>query len=215
LSKINLPDVTLLAISSIEIPATIEALKISSKKINFGAIKLLTHEYPKDVPKNILLEYCPKINDIMDFNHYVFKNLGKHVTTSHVLMVQYHAYIIHPELWDNDWLQYDYIGAPWPIREGSYIANTGERIRVGNGGFSLRSKKLLDAPKNLGLELKQEQGYWNEDGNLTCYHRAELLSYGIKYAPVEVAAVFSYENPVPENANIQKTFGFHKFRKDQ
>jgi hypothetical protein len=89
------------------------------------------------------------------------------------------------------------------------MANNGERVRVGNGGFSIRSSKLLNAPKKLGLELKQEQGFFNEDGNLVCYNRKELLEYGIKYAPVGVAAKFSYENEVPENQRIE-TFGFHK-----
>jgi hypothetical protein len=38
-----------------------------------------------------------------------------------------------------------------------------------------------------------------------------MLDLGIKYAPVEVAAKFSYENPVKENkfGNIP-TFGYHR-----
>jgi len=38
------------------------------------------------------------------------------------------------------------------------------------------------------------------------------LENGINYPPVEVAARFSYENPVPENdyGNIS-TFGFHRY----
>ena len=52
-TKINLPDVTLLALSSIEIPATIKALQLSSERINFAEIKLVSHEEPKDLPKEI------------------------------------------------------------------------------------------------------------------------------------------------------------------
>jgi hypothetical protein len=213
---INVPEVTLLAISSIEIPATIRAIERSCLDINFGAVKLITHEKPENLPHGISFEKCPKINDIMDFNEFTFKYLGGYVNTSHCLMVQYHAYIINPWLWLDEWLEYDYIGAPWAIKDDAYIAwEIGEHVRVGNGGFSLRSKKLMDIPIAYNIPLTQEQGYYNEDGNICCYHRKKMLDLGIKYAPVETAARFSYENTVPENKGIQ-SFGFHRnqqFRK--
>ena len=126
-----------------------------------------------------------------------------------MLYVQAHAWILHPDLWDDNWLQYDYCGAPWPIVENSYITNNGERARVGNGGFSLRSKKLLDLPKKMNWGLREEQGWANEDGNIVCYYCKEMLENGIKYAPLDVACKFAYENTVPENIGI-KTFGFHR-----
>ena len=39
--------------------------------------------------------------------------------------------------------------------------------------------------------------------------RARMLELGIKFAPTEVAAVFSFENLMTENLGI-KTFRFHK-----
>jgi hypothetical protein len=82
---INLPDVTLVALSSIEIPATIKAIEKSCEGIDFGAVKLLSHEKPDDLPSNIAFEKVPKINNIDDFNLYAFKYLGTHVDTSHCL----------------------------------------------------------------------------------------------------------------------------------
>lgn len=208
-NKIRIRDVTLLAITSIQIDATIEAIKKSCENIEFGEVKLISHERPQTLPKGIIFEDCPKIENIMDYNHYVFKDLGRHVDTSHCLMIQYHAYVLNYSVWNDLWLKYDYIGAPWRILPNTYIANNGEIVRVGNGGFSLRSKKILEAPKALGIKLKQEQGWFNEDGNLCCYDRSLLLDYGIKYAPLEVAVKFSYENEVEENKGI-KPFGFHR-----
>lgn len=202
-------DVTLLAISSIEIPATIRALQLSSEHLDFGAVKLISDIKP-ELPLGIKHEYCPRINNIMDFNHYVFSELHKHISTSHCLMVQFHAWIINPDMWKDSWLEFDYLGAPWPVKENSYIANNGERVRVGNGGFSLRSRKLMELPSILGLPLTSEQGYFNEDGNITCYYRKEFLNAGIKYGTLEEACQFSFENRVPENENIRKTFGFHR-----
>lgn len=201
-------DVTLLAISSIEIPKTIWALEKSRERLNFGAVKLISDIKP-ELPMGITHEYCPRINNIMDFNHYVFKELYKHVDTSHCLMVQFHAWVINPDLWDDNWLNFSYLGAPWPIKEGSYIANNGERVRVGNGGFSLRSKRIMEIPSQLGWELRQEQSYFNEDGNLCAYWRKELLEMGIVYGTLEEACRFSFENLIPENRGM-RTFGFHR-----
>ena len=114
-------------------------------------------------------------------------------------------------MWNNDWLQYDYIGAPFPISENAYWANNGERVRVGNGGFSLRSRKLLEMPLKNNWKLRQEQGFFNEDGNVCCYWRKEFLEEGIKYAPLELAVKFSFETPVQENDfGKTRTFGFHR-----
>jgi hypothetical protein len=207
---ISLPTVTLYAFTSIEFDATIRSLLYSSKDINFGIIKLISDTKPRNLPEKIQWEYAPKINNIDDFNHYMFLEMGKHIQTSHALYVQHHAWVLDASLWDDGWLSLDYLGAPWPIRDGSYMANDGTRSRVGNDGFSLKSKRLLDIPKQMGWHLREEQGWKNVDGQVCCYWKKELLEFGIKYAPVEIAAKFSYENDVPENLNIKKFFGFHK-----
>ena len=210
MSRRNIPDVTLIAVSSIQIPQTIGSLEKCCEKIKFGAVKLISHQEPDYLPDNVEFNYVPEIKDIMGYNNICFSDLGKFVQTSHCLLIQYDSCIINPELWDDSWLQYDYIGAPWAYSDIAYICHaTGEHVRNGNGGFSLRSKKLLDAPTAFSIPLTHEQGFYNEDGNICCYHRKQLLALGIKYAPVEVAAKFSYEVDVPENIGV-KPFGFHK-----
>jgi hypothetical protein len=211
--KIQIPDVTLLAYDTRpeKIDGTILALQKCCEQIDFHSAKLLTDIEPKNLPKNIKWEYAPHINHIDDFNYYMFLELGKHVDSSHCLYVQDHGYILNPDLWDNDWLQWDYCGAPWPLVENAYLTDAGRRIRVGNGGFSLRSRKLLFAPKELGLELEQRQQFYNEDGNICVYQADKLLKYGIKYMPLKEASIFSYENPILENNyGNASTFGYHR-----
>ena len=205
---INLPDVTLIALTSIKIPQTISALEKSYSGIKFGDVKLVTDK--EFCHKNIKREVCPPMNNIDEYNYYCFVELGKHVDTTHALVIQHDSWILRHWLWDNDWLKWDYLSAPWPIVENSYIANNGERVRVGNGGFSLRSKLLMDIPKINNWGLRSEQGWSNEDGNICCYWRKEFLELKIKYAPVEVAARFSFENETPENREMDDIFGFHK-----
>jgi hypothetical protein len=178
-------------------------------KMDFAEVKFLSHEKPINLPNGIIYEEAPIIDSFNDYSKYMFFELGKHVNTSHALIVQYDSCISHPELWKDEWLQYDYAGAPWPIVENNYLTDEGDRVRVGNGGFSLRSKKMLDAPKNLGLQLEERQGFYNEDGNCTIYHRTKMLNYGIKYMTLEEACIFAHENDVPENVHIKETFGYH------
>lgn len=210
--KKYLKNVTLLAYDTRpeKINDTAWALQKCCEGLDFFEVKLLTDIEPSNLPENIKWEYAPHINHIDDFNLYMFKYLWKHFDTSHCLYVQDHAWVLHPELWDDSWLQYDYCASPWPLVENSYAAwGSKEIVRVGNGGFSIRSHKLSRIPYEHDLPLLQEQSFFNEDGNLTCYFREAMLAWGIKYAPVEVAARFAYENTVPENEGLL-TFGYHR-----
>ena len=84
------------------------------------------------------IEYiqAPPIKTTKDYSDLLLKGLRQYVTGSHVLVIQWDSFILHPELWADDFLQYDYIGAVWPHHPDT---------PVGNGGFSLRSVKLLEA----------------------------------------------------------------------
>lgn len=114
------------------------------------------------------------------------------IETDFVLIAQMDGFIINPSAWSDDFLKYDYIGAPWP--DGI----------VGNGGFCLRSKKLLDALKDISKIFSDER-YHPEDLYI-CKTKRNLLEteYGIKFAPFEVANRFSVEN-----RPYMGQFGFH------
>ena len=208
---IKIPEITLITFTSVRIPEHIEAMNQCVKDIEFGAVKFLSYKKPNDLPDYATFQKIHPMQNIMHFNTFCFKELYKYIDTSHALLFQDHAYIHNPEMWDNDWLMWDWIGSPWAIVENAYWANNGERVRVGNGGFSLRSRKILELPSKMDWDLRQEQGFYNEDGNFCCYYRKEMIENGIKYAPLEVALKFSYENPVPEHGGeYPKTFGFHR-----
>src|ERR1700722_12124880 len=53
--------------------------------------------------------------------------------TSHCLTIQYDGFVLDSDMWRAEFLDYDYIGAPWPHRG----------YAVGNGGFSLRSVEMM------------------------------------------------------------------------
>jgi hypothetical protein len=205
---LKLPFVTLVAVSSIKILETIRTLDESTSKVRFGNVKLITDEDIKH--PSIEVVHCDKLDSIDKYNEFIFLNLWKHIDTEFALIQQYDSFVLWPEVWDDKWTDFDYLGSPWKVTPGAYEANDGTISRVGNGGFSLRHKRILQTPSKLGWSLRSEQGFSSEDGNLCCYYKKELLEQGVKYAPVETAAHFSFENYCPENLGILKTFGFHK-----
>lgn len=134
--------------------------------------------------------------NLYDYSSIVLKQLWSHIETDHVLIIQYDGMAIRRDLWDDAWLKYDYIGAiwPWPIKGQN----------MGNGGFSLRSRKLIDACRDNKIQLGGESGQ-NEDSAICVEFRNHLEEkYGIQYAPKEVAGKFSTENYFQE-----PSFGFH------
>ncbi len=194
---ISLPNVTLICMTSLDYEGHYKALEYSKQGIEWGAVKLIT-----SVPMRTLDEY----------SHAMIYNLRNFVDTEYCVTIQNDGFIVNPESWNPEWLNYDYMGAPWPlpIDDYSYRTPDGEIVRVGNGGVSLRSKKILNLPYELEFAWRLYYGNANEDGFLTCHNRRLLQHYGVKFAPLEVAKYFSREHEIPENQDVDKPFGFHK-----
>jgi hypothetical protein len=135
--------------------------------------------------------------DLYDYSEIILKQLWTHIETEHALIIQWDGMAVNRQLWNDDFLNYDYIGAiwPWPING----------ISMGNGGFSLRSRKLIEACRDTQIALGTEISGQNEDIAI-CVEYRQLLTedYDIKYAPMELARQFSTENEW-----INPTFGFH------
>ena len=222
---IELPNVTLISIDTTDdLSGTLNAVYTSMKGINFGNVKIIsTKEHIKNnsslTNENFIFEESiVDIKNYKDYNHYVIYNLHNHVNTSHCLLVQPDGFVLFPEKWDNSWLEYDYIGAPWAYVEDAYIDPFGNHHRVGNGGFSLRSRKFLEVPTKVEVpwETNNSNFYWmpegvinyHEDGNVCVHNRHIFIEQGCKYAPVEIAVRFSQETRVPECDGIIP-FGFH------
>tara|TARA_Y100000816_G_C26069844_1_gene562621 strand:- start:812 stop:1519 length:708 start_codon:yes stop_codon:yes gene_type:complete len=210
--KINLKNVTLLAASSINIDSTQDALMISSYKLNFSSIKLLSPSKPKNIFDSIEYIQIPDI-DLKGYNKLILNELYNYFNTSHCLVVQSDAFVINPEIWTDEFLNYDYIGAPWTknISPNNNISIDLKKNRVGNGGFSLRSKKLTNITKDYeysNLKFPVDQ----EDVIICHYLFEELIKENISFAPIDLAAKFSVEHPQTNSEygiNDKNVFGFH------
>jgi hypothetical protein len=219
-SKIKLPNVTLISVSGIKIEDALFALAKSSSEIQFAAVKLIGVEKPPVLPEGISFEVAHEnlLDSIDAYSHYVLYDLWRHVDTEFCLVVQGDGYVLHPTSWSADFLKYDYIGAPWFLSQNAYIDPFGNHQRVGNGGFSLRSRKLLTTPKRIDIPWDvnsddfyrhMNAGLFSEDGNICVHNRHLFESDGCVFAPIETASSFSIENRLSEHRGKQP-FGFHK-----
>jgi hypothetical protein len=76
---------------------------------------------------------------------------------------------------------------------------------VGNGGFSLRSRKLLSALRSLNVQATD-----HHEDYMICLNLREHLEaeYACVWAPDHVADQFSIENNM-NSEWLGKSFGFH------
>lgn len=206
MKKISLNNVTLLGIDCVNVERLQKALDISCIGIDFGQVKLLT-SLPTDDLRKVEI---PHIDSIEKYSEFCIKDLHNYVDTDFVLLVQYDGFVLNPKSWDNDFLNYDYIGAPWAV--GTWETNHfpkelyGQKV-VGNGGFSLRSKKFLEISSQL-VKRGIIKNYQPEDVALCVWYRKELENFGIKFPPIELAERFSFEGEVNRGQWINE-FGFH------
>ncbi len=212
---INEAKLTIVSVSDIKIKRTINALIKSnisikpSKTILFSSKKISLNKKESEL---IDLVKINKISSIKDYSSFIIYSLYKYIKTSHILIVQWDGYIINPEKWDTNFLKYDYIGAPFIPRENdeNYCRDiNGAFYTIGNGGFSLRSKKLLEAPTKFKLKDNREFTNFNEDGFFSIFHRKFLESKGLIWAPFDIAKKFSIESPLSTNELKDLPLGFH------
>ncbi len=180
---IDLKNVTLICMSSIDIEGSIKAMVESSRNINYDSIKFISHEAPNYLPDNF--EFCliDKMTDINMYSYNMIYKLSDYVQTDYALIVQSDGYVVNSESWRNEFFDYDYIGAPFnlPKDDFSYRDINGNIFRVGNGGFSFRSKKLIDLPNKLKLEWKPFHGYYNEHGLVYLIKITSFCPFGYFY----------------------------------
>ena len=172
---------------------------------------MLCSALPKTTYPHIQYIRIPPI-DVVGYSQFIIASLNNYVETGHCLIVQSDGFILDATRWKDQFLQYDYIGAPWPEYVDLMPPGSG-RMRlnknsVGNGGFSLRSKKLLEITSRIDLDdlnfpLK------SEDLVICHYLYDEMRAAGIRFAPPELAALFSIESDGIYAQSLTSVFGFH------
>ncbi len=170
------------------------SLQRSMAGVDFARAVLFTHGWqPPAALAGIEVVQIPPLRSGADYSQFVMRELHAHVHTDHVLVTQWDGFVLDASAWRDEFLQYDYIGAVWPDQRAGR--------NVGNGGFSLRSRRFLAA----GLDPRIVDTH-PEDEVLCRQHRTLLeQDHGLRFAPPELARRFAFENEAARGP----CFGFH------
>lgn len=196
---LKLPDVTLVAIDCVA-----HALTQLAVEDTLDQISIKEAIFCSDIPLNLFpggdrpyegqgISIVCRNETARDAFSILWYEVPKHIKTSHILHIQYDSWVLDSSRWRDEFLEYDYIGAPWPWHPNR---------RVGNGGFSLRSTKLLRFLRDHMDEFPLTQA--PEDDLLCRVYRPALELHGFRWAPEKLAEKFSFERD-----ESRKSFGFH------
>jgi len=196
----KLKNVTLFGLDCINIERLIKAAEICCEKFEFANVKLLT-SLPSNNKNIVPINH---VGSIKKYSEFILKKINDYIDTDLVLIIQHDGFILNPKAWNDNFLNYDYIGAPLWVED---------KLVVGNGGFSLRSKKLIELlqnDNNIYVEENPSHVYGqNEDWIISVTKRDYLEEKGINFAPVELAHKFSFEKNKLYGPKWTDQFGFH------
>lgn len=220
---IKLPNVTLFGIDCFKPKLAIMAMERSRHHVQFAETVLLTdtskhalgsvkgfrivHHAERDI--RVSLPRATHYKVPLDYELASLCEPSRHVLTSHLLYVEWDAGVLNAYAWDDSWLEYDFIGAPWPPHyEPGWPLCDGHTNSVGNFGFSLRSVKFCDLTRKAVEKFKDHPEHGPQmvvSDMFACRAiRWWLEEQGVKFAPDNVAARFSCENRV-----YAGEFGYH------
>ena len=193
MTRIALSTVTLCAATSVNVSASIAALLHCLDQVDFAKCLLFTDAEITESHPGIRIVPIAPLESSRAYSDFILHGLVDHVRTSHCLVIQWDGFVLDPSRWEDGFLDFDYVGAPWP--------QFGDGQEVGNGGFSLRSRTLLEACRDPDFRSAHPEDL------AICRLNRELLEtrHGIRFADRATAARFAFERIAPSDP----TFGFH------
>jgi hypothetical protein len=143
------------------------------------------------------------LSSLSDYNELILDRLPAWVDCDAYLIVQWDGFVLDGRRWRADFLDCDYIGAPWAHLGGM----------VGAGGFSLRSQRLIQAVHRLRQPEVKSDIDTAEDLQICLKYRSALAALKLRIAATETARAFAYERPLGAPhimpASVPAAFGFH------
>ena len=217
---IHLKNITLFAYTGLDEPdhirKTLKSLQHSASQIKFGAVKMIAPV--GDIYDSTIELVGTKRTNHIGYSRFFVEELVHHIDTDYCIGVQWDSSIINPHLWEDWFFNFDYIGAPWPHVPHRRPDISGHHYvnRVGNGGFSMRSKRFLKISAELNYDPKHYMYKCApEDWFLCVKNYGYMMERSIRFADPLTASRFSVETPSREKPynryrlETYKSFGFH------
>tara|TARA_Y100000588_G_C14205450_1_gene904454 strand:+ start:907 stop:1551 length:645 start_codon:yes stop_codon:yes gene_type:complete len=199
MNKLNLKDVTLFCIDDISPQKAWAVIDSVCQNIEFGDVKLFSSRKEEYVTK---IER--PINSLRDYSAFIINDAHEYINTEFAMCVQRDGYPVNVGGWTDHFLRFDYIGAPWTWAASYQKGDCPVGRCVGNGGFSIRSKRLMEETAKFNYGSNKRDFDDDEDVFICRRKGVELETKGLRFAPVELASCFSVENGIYE-----RQFGFH------
>lgn len=199
--KLNLPEVTLLCVETQMHALAQRTLTDMAAKIDFAEIVIHTDK-PELIPvASARYVTVPNWPEKIMCGSYCYSKAPASVNTSHMLFTEWDGAVRDTAKWNPAWLTYDYIGAPWPGRKGGQWEPR-QGYTVGNGGFTLWSKKLMTCIADSGIPCAT-------DIHIAIDYRDALVRLcDAKWAPESVAYQFAFEHGTDTQRGAP-SFGTH------
>lgn len=194
-NPVEIEHTTLLVLDHANPALAQRALALSMSGCRFEHVKWLTNS--AIVVPGVETVVTTPILSHADYSRFMVKDLLAYVDTDHVLVAQWDGHVVNPAAWSPEFLLFDYIGARWD----NTLHRTAAHHNVGNGGFSLRSRALLEALQDPAIEVTLA-----EDATICRQYRGYLEDrHGIVFAPDAIADRFAFEH----FEQPSMSFGFH------
>jgi hypothetical protein len=198
--KLKLPDVTLVMVETREHDLARMAVEDCLRVAEFGEVLIVTDRPLEFSP---LTHHCeprfhivPDWPDKLGWSRSWWFDVPPLLRTRQTLNIQWDSWIWDTSMWRDEFMDYDYVGAPWWYKDGK---------NVGNGGFSIISTRLKRYICNRRDQFPCDTAV---DDDLLCRkYRPKLETAGFLWAPEKVAHDFAFECCRPSPTS--KHFGFH------
>jgi hypothetical protein len=198
MSLLNLKNTTLLFVETRAHEITKRVIADCLSKADFGEVLIFTDKMDEfAVPElsGARLVSVPDFPNKKLAGQFYYAQAMEKVETDFALMLEWDAGIFKPEHWKPEFFNYDYIGAPWITSPHEH-----NRMDVGNGGFTLMSRKL----GQYAIENFQQFPVYT-DWDFCRMQRRHYEAAGFKWPMRDLASFFAWELG-PRNP---EHFGFH------
>jgi len=190
--RLALPQITLCAVTSVNVAATVRALDACLDQVAFADCMLFTDAPVRPDRPDIRVVPIAPLESSAAYSDFLLSRLVDYVETSYCLVAQWDGHLLDARRWRPDFLDYDYIGARWPQFADGHD--------VGNGGFSLRSRRLM-----LACRAPEFHASHPEDLAIGRVNRDRLEAQGLRFAPPALADLFATERA----GDLATSFGYH------
>jgi hypothetical protein len=200
---LELPDVALVMVDNIAPELACMSLAESCSRVKFGSVHVWTdrpNQYTNCFPnhREIHFRYFAG-NTLTDVARVLWEKLPDAIANRFALIQQWDSWVLDTSAWRDDFLKYDYIGAPW----GWHDVN-----QVGNGGFSLRSMRLIRFVKGHNLwNMQNDDGSQMNEDEAVCRHNRHLIDPHFTIPGAMRASQFAFERTHYRAPG--EHFGFH------